>query len=69
MDYKSGAALLKEEMASMHMKRHMPQIYMSKKVKEGKSGNMNDFNAMLKKSLLSPRKQRYVTTKHEHEAI
>ena len=69
MDYKSGTTIMKEEMASMHMKRHMPYLYLSKKVKEGRPGNMNDFNAMLKKSLLSPHKQRYVTTKHEHEAI
>ena len=57
-------------MAEMHMKRHMPQIYLSKQVKEGRAPvALNDFNAMLKKSLLCPRKQRYVSTKREHQAM
>ena len=57
-------------MAEMHMKRHMPQIYLSKQVREGRLPvSLNDFNAMLKKSLLCPRKQRYVSTRREHEAV
>ena len=48
----------------------MPQLYLSKQVKEGRAPvALNDFNAMLKKSLLCPRKQRYVTTKREHQAV
>ena len=30
---------------------------------------MNDFNKILKKSLLYPKKTRYIKTKHEREAI
>ena len=52
------------KLADMHMKRRVPQLYLSD---EGKIGNtnMNEFNSQLKKSLLSPKKHRYVATKHE----
>ena len=52
-------------MDHMHMKRNLPQLYLSRDVREGRSGSMNDFNVVLKKSLLSPQRHRYVQTKLE----
>ena len=51
------------------MKRRVPQLYMSRDVREGYGGKMNDFNSQLKKSLLTPRKHRYIATKHEQELL
>ena len=31
--YRSGTAIMKAKMAEMHMKRHMPQIYLSKQLR------------------------------------
>lgn len=53
------------KMSEMHMKRHMPQIYISSNKDKKDDSSMNDFNVMLKKSLLTPCRQRYVTTTQE----
>lgn len=53
------------KLAEMHMKRRVPQLYLSKDNKEGKIVKMNDFNRILNKSLMSPTKGRYVKTRHE----
>ena len=51
----------------MHMKRKVPHLYLSP-IEDPKL-NLNDFNHVLKSSLLSPQKYRYVATKHEQEAL
>ena len=56
-------------MNDMHMKRNLPQLYLSRDAREGRSGSMNDFNVVLKKSLMSPQKQRYIQTKLEQDTI
>ena len=33
---------------NMHMKRNLPQLYLSREAREGRSGSMNDFNIVLK---------------------
>ena len=38
----------------MHMKRKLPQLYLTNEARQGKIGSLNAFNAVLKKSLLSP---------------
>lgn len=62
---KEKRTLQEVKLADMHMKRRVPQIYLSRDVKQGKVSNMNDFNSVLKKSLLSPQKQRYIATMQE----
>ena len=57
------------KLADMHMKRRAPQLYLSSEVRDGQKGKMNDFNSQLKKSLLTPRKHRYIATKHEQELM
>ena len=49
----------------MHMKRKLPQLYLSNEERQGKTGSINAFNAVLKKSLLSPQKHRYIATDRE----
>ena len=51
------------KVADMHMKRRVPQLYMSVDMKEGRGGHLNEFNSMLQKSLLSPKRQRFISTK------
>ena len=57
------------KLMELHMKRKIPQLYLSKDLREGKTAKMNEFNSILQSSLLSPKKQRYVTTKHEQDSI
>lgn len=57
------------KLADMHMKRRVPQLYLSKDVRDGKLEKMNDFNRILNKSLMSPTKGRYVKTRHEQESL
>ena len=58
------------KLAEMHMKRRVPQLYLSKNAKlGGQEGKMNDFNSALKKSLLSPRKHRYIATLREQALL
>ena len=57
------------KLMDLHMKRKVPQLYLSKKLREGQTGGLNDFNSILNKSLLSPSRHRYVATKLEQESM
>ena len=58
------------KLADMHMKRRAPHLYLSKKVREGgRAGSLNEFNSILKQSLMSPKKTRQIATMHEMEDL
>ena len=67
-----GEQMLPHEikLADMHMKRRAPHLYMSKKVRDGgRAGGLNEFNSILKQSLMSPKKSRQIATLREMEDL
>ena len=69
---RKGEQMLPHEikLADMHMKRRAPHLYLSKKVREGgRAGSLNEFNSILKQSLMSPKKTRQIATMHEMEDL
>lgn len=44
------------KMNEMHMKRKVPELYLSQNVRDGSLKNMNKFNQALRESLLTPQK-------------
>ena len=69
---RKGDKMLPQEIkiADMHMKRRAPHLYLSKKVREGgRAGSLNEFNTILKQSLMSPKKTRAIATMHEMEDL
>ena len=58
------------KLADMHMKRRAPHLYLSKKAREGgQAGGLNEFNSILKQSLMNPRKSRQIATMHEMDDL
>ena len=53
------------KLVEMHMKRKVPQMYISTGSRDGKNQKLNDFNSVLKQTLLTPQRHRYVTTRRE----
>ena len=58
------------KIADMHMKRRAPHLYLTKKAREGgPAGSLNEFNQILKQSLMSPKKTRAIATMHEMDDL
>ena len=59
----------RDRLADLHIKRRVPQLYLSKCLRDGSQGKqLNEFNSVLKDSLLTPQRHRQVMTLKEQEA-
>jgi len=58
-------SLQEVKLATMQMRRRVPQLYFSPSARDSTTNNLNSFNKVLKESLLLPQKHREVTTKRE----